>query len=765
MTGYRDTRLANHAATTDGTLASPMSTTPSPDVLNPPKTVALVGNPNTGKTTLFNALTGFRQRVGNYPGITVERKTGAIRHELGETQLQAIDLPGAYSLNAQSADEAVVLEVLSGHDPSSPTPDLLVSVVDATNLARNLFFTSQLLELGMPAVVALNMVDAAEAKGLTIDAEALALALGVPVVPVVASKGIGVDSLKKAVIDALAAPVTAQCPSFPACVCSELDGLCESVGHADGECPTAGAPSERAALLQTLLDPGGHHEEQLIKRCGVRLADELAQRRQRIADSGESIVEVEAKIRYAWIERVVGDVVKRVRPPRKPRTEKVDSVLTHPIYGFVALIVVMTVCFQAVYTWAGPLMEAIDGVFSQVGAWLTAVLPAGPIQSLIVNGAVAGVGAVLVFLPQILILFLFIAILEDCGYMARAAFLLDRTMSKLGLNGKSFIPLLSSFACAVPGILAARTIEDRRSRFVTIMIAPLMSCSARLPVYTLLIAAFIPAKPLLGGFIGLQAAVMLGLYALGAIVAVVVALILQRTVLQGAAPPFLLELPSYNLPTPATVLYRVYEQGREFCISAGTVIFGVSIVVWALGYYPHPTSIAADHEAQRIAARQSAPSPEFLDMRLTEIDRSEAGNYLRHSLLGRMGRWIEPVVEPLGWDWRIGTAAIASFPAREVVIATMGTIYNLGDDQDENSIGIRAKLHSASWPDGRPIFNTAVALSIMVFFALCCQCGATLATIKRETNSWRWPLFTFAYMTALAYVGALVTYQVASRLI
>jgi ferrous iron transport protein B len=387
----------------------------------------------------------------------------------------------------------------------------------------------------------------------------------------------------------------------------------------------------------------------------------------------------------------------------------------------------------------------------------------------------------LVFLPQILILFLFIAILEDCGYMARAAFLLDRWMALIGLGGKSFIPLLSSFACAVPGIMATRTIEQRRDRLVTILIAPLMSCSARLPVYVLLIGAFVPATPFLGGLVNLQAVTLLAMYAVGVMVAIPVALFWKRTLLKGPAESLLIELPTYKWPSPRIVFHRVYEQGKQFCLSAGTVIFAVAIVVWALGYYPRPASIGAEHEARRGAAREEhasrlqeieagsdpaaiAKAAERLEEELAAIDRDEAGAYLRGSLLGWLGRWVEPVVRPLGWDWRIGTAVIASFPAREVVVATMGTIYNLGEEQDEASAGLRGKLRSAKWPDGRPVFSLPVALSIMVFFALCCQCGATLATIRRETRSWGWPALTFGYMTALAYAGAFLTYQVATWL-
>jgi len=709
----------------------------------------LVGNPNTGKSTLFNALTGFRQRVANYPGTTVERRSGALRGRLG---IELVDLPGAYSLAARAADEAIVLEALLGKPAGHRPPDVIVSVVDASNLGRNLFLATQLLELGIPLVVALNMMDIAEAFGVRIDAKKLAAELGVPVVPVVAIKQIGVDELMRAVDEAVDRPCAHTCGSFPDCVCAELDGLCDSLAVAHSG---RTAQSSRIEAMQTLLDPGGYHESRLVQRCGRGLAEELAERRRRIASAGESLVEIEARVRYAWIDRVLHDVVTHTHE-RRSRTEAADRLLTHPVLGLAILLMLMGACFQSVYAWAAPVMDFIDGSFAAIGQLLTQWIPAGALQSLAVNGVIAGVGAVLTFLPQIMILFLFIAILEDCGYMARAAFLLDRWMRLFGLNGKSFIPLLSSYACAVPGILSTRSIEDRRDRFVTILIAPLMSCSARLPVYVLMIGAFVPAVPLLGGLIGLQAATLLAMYLVGVVVAVPIAWILKKTLLKGPGQSFLLELPTYKWPSPRVVVFRMYEQGKAFCTSAGTMIFAVAIVIWALGYYPHPDSIAVAHEARRTEARSAGD-----EARIAEIDQQEAGAYLQRSVLGRMGQWIEPAVRPLGWDWRIGTAAIASFPAREVVVATLGTIYNLGADHDETSAGLRATLQAATWPDGRPVFNLAVALSLMVFFALCCQCGATLATIRRETGSWGWPLLTFVYMTGLAYVGALLTYTLA----
>lgn len=720
--------------------------------------VVLVGNPNTGKSTLFSALTGFRQKVANYPGTTVERRSAMLR---GATAVEVVDLPGTYSVSVRGMDEAVVADTLFAPPGLGKRPSVIVAVVDAAHLARNLFLTEQLLELGIPMVVALNMIDIAEDSGVRIDVAELAIELGVPVIPIVATKQIGIDGLVKAVIEALDKPKAHHCVSFPDCVCVELDGLCSSLSTAHEH---EKHESTRAVAVQSLLDPGGYHEARLIERCGRGLAEELAERRKRITSAGESLVEVEAQVRYAWIDRVLHRVLTRAGSRKESRSEAIDRVLTHPVFGLAVLLVLLGICFQSVYAWASPLMDLIDAGFSAVSALAVAITPPGALQSLLVNGVIAGVGAVLAFLPQIVVLFLFLAILEDCGYMARAAFLLDRWMRFFGLNGKSFIPLLSSFACAVPGILSTRTIEDRRDRFATILIAPLMSCSARLPVYVLMIGAFVPATPLLGGLIGLQAVTLIGMYAVGAVVAVPIAWVLKKTVLRGPTQSFLLELPSYKWPSAKVVFHRVYDQGRAFCTSAGTMIVAVTIVIWALGYYPRPASIAVDHDALRGAVRVEL-SGEALDARLHEIDTEEAGAYLRQSILGRMGHWIEPVVKPLGWDWRIGTAAIASFPAREVVVATLGTIYNLGTDIDETSPGLRATLQSATWPDGRPVFNLAVALSLMVFWALCCQCGATLATIKREMGSWGWPLLTFAYMTALAYVCAWATYAAAMRFV
>ena len=712
--------------------------------------VAIVGNPNTGKSTLFNELTGYRQHVGNYPGVTVEKVTGTMRGTNPAVDL--IDLPGTYSLAARSADEMVVTDVLLGQEAGVLRPNLIVAIVDASNLQRNLYLTSQLLELGLPVEIAMNMVDLARRSGQQIDTAALSERLGVPVVPVVANRREGLNELREQIVASLNAPPPACKPTMPDAVVRAVEALEVELN------PDANRPvPPRLELLGVLLDEGGYAEQRFLLRRNDAATAVLREHRRQLVDAGVVLTQVEADVRYRWIDGLLDNIVQTAPDAPVGWTDRIDAVLTHRLWGLLIFLLVMAVVFQSIYTGAAPLMNQTEALFAWVGQGLGALLPAGALRSLMVNGVVAGVGAVMIFVPQILMLFLFLAILEDCGYMARAAFLMDRMMSTIGLSGKSFIPLLSSFACAVPGIMATRTIEDRRDRIVTILVAPLMSCSARLPVYTLLIGAFVPSAFFLGGLLGLQGLVLLAMYLVGIVVAVPIAWLLRRTFFGGTSDGFLMELPSYKWPSARTVLYRMYDRGKAFVVRAGTIIFAVTVVVWGLAYYPRPASIHADFEAQRIAAGDD-------QARLDQLDQQEAGHYLRQSVLGRMGRAIEPVVKPLGWDWRIGMAAVASFPAREVVIGTLGTIFNLGQDIDAESIALRGALQQATWADdGRPLFNLAVALSIMVFFALCCQCGATLAIIKRETNTWRWPIFTFTYMTALAYLGAFATYQIAIR--
>ncbi|MEX0676495.1 MAG: ferrous iron transport protein B [Pirellulales bacterium] len=741
-------------------------------------TVALVGNPNTGKSTLFTALAGVRQRVGNYPGVTVEKKLG--RLSLGGRRCQLVDLPGTYSLAPRSPDEMVAVDVLLSRRSDLDRVDAVLSIVDASNLERNLYLVSQVLELGLPTVVALNMGDIARAKGLSIDAQRLRRQLGVPVVEVQANRNLGVAELKQALAEALASTSRIERESpFPQEFQRETARLQDAWSKLDAkETANGRAPLPRYLAERLLLDTSGYLSHTLGEDAHAEAASgPLQAARKRLADAGHPVPAVEAQARYAWAARVLAGVVTRPSRPVTTAGDRIDKLLTHKFWGTAVFALLMMVIFSSVFVFADPLMNVIDDGVGAVGELVAASLPAGPLESLAVDGVIGGAGSVLVFLPQILFLFFFVAILEDCGYMARAAYLMDKLMVRVGLSGKSFIPLLSSFACAIPGVMATRVIENRRDRLTTILVAPLMSCSARLPVYAVLIGAFIPARRVFGGLVPLRGLTLFAMYLVGIVTAALVALVLKKTLLRGPTPPFVMELPSYKWPAPKIVILRMADRGWAFVRRAGTLILAVSVLVWAASYYPHKAAEVENTLAPRRDALEAQlsksvdPSPrrDAIAKQLVEVDNEIASAYQRASILGRMGRAIEPAVRPLGWDWRIGCAAIASFPAREVVIGALGVIYNLGRDldvgeqSDQDRLG--ARMHAAVWDDtGKPVYNIPVALSIMVFFALCAQCAATLVVIRRETNSWRWPVFTFVYMTSLAYVGALVTYQVGMRL-
>ena len=701
-------------------------------------TIAVVGNPNTGKTTLFNALTGLSQRVGNFPGVTVERKIGQlILPQVGAVDL--LDLPGTYSLSARSPDEVIAVEALMGILEGERDLQAVLVVLDASNLRRNLYIVSQLLELNLPLVVALNMSDVAKARGIVIDADILTARLGVPVISVQANKRAGIDELKDALSRVLDKGLTpARSGALPHALWAEVELLARKYEGASA-----------GLVLRGLIDEQGAFATAVLKRFGDGFASDIRALHARV--EGEVLANRESESRYRWIDEVLDGALRDPEPLRKTRSDRLDRVLTHPLGGLLSFAAVMALVFQAIFSWAAPLMDAIDALFGTLGDWVSKYLPEGALQSMVVDGVIAGVGGVVIFLPQICILFLFIGLLEDCGYMARAAMLMDRLLTPCGLSGKSFIPLLSSFACAIPGVMATRTIDDPKDRIATMLVAPLMSCSARLPVYAIFIGAFIPDRTLWGGF-GLQGLVLLALYCVGIVVAIPVAWIIKKTLLKGQPAPFVLELPSYKMPDAGTVGMRVYQSARHFLERAGTLILAATIVMWALAYFPRSETIAAHYEAERT---RLADAPQEV---LADLHASEAGAMLEQSFLGRMGHAIEPIVEPLGWDWRIGMAALASFPAREVIVAVLGTIYSLGE-VDEESASLRDALRSATWADGRKVFNIPVALSIMVFFALCAQCVSTLAVIQRETGRWRWPVLTFAYMTLLAYIGAFVTYQ------
>jgi|688.fasta_scaffold70871_4 ferrous iron transport protein B len=676
-----------------------------------PLTVALLGNPNTGKSTLFTALAGIPTRVGNYPGVTVEEKLGRFTHR-GQS-IDLIDLPGTYSLAAQSPDEQVAVDVLHGRMVGVPRPHGVVVVADATNLERNMFLATQAMELGLPLVIALTLSDVADRKGITIDGAELSRRLGCPVIRVAAPQGTGVAELRECLL-AMAAPPR--------------------------PLPLAAGPDGRPPRAR------------------------------------------EAIARYAAIEDLLKGVVGRAAQPRRSLEDRIDAVVTHRVWGTFVFVAVMLAMFAAIFRLAPPLMDLISAGMDAVSVFVADLLPDGPLRSLAVDGILAGVGGSVVFVPQIAMLFLFIAILEGCGYLSRAAFLMDRLLVGAGLSGKSFIPLLSSFACAIPGIMAARTIENRRDRLLTILVAPLMSCSARLPVYLLLCGAFVPDRAFGFSWLPLRAVVLAGLYALGVVVAAIVATVLSRTVFRGPPQPFVMELPGWRWPRPAVVLERVREAAVSFLLNAGTLIVAISIVLWALMNYPRgDAAIDADVAAGRAAlsatleaARPDDPGRAEWAAALAALDTPEGlaaarrGAAQRQSFLGRAGRLIEPAVRPLGWDWRIGCAALASFPAREVVLATLGVIYNLGDldpGEAEGATALERRLKAARW-DGttRPVFTLPVALSIMVFFALCAQCASTLVVIGKETGNWVWPAVTFTYMTVLAWLAAFATYQIGTAL-
>jgi ferrous iron transport protein B len=609
--------------------------------------VALVGNPNSGKTALFNALTGSRQKVANYAGVTVERKEG-VATTPGGRRVRILDLPGTYSLRARSPDEEVTRDVVLGRFPGEEPPDLLVCVADATNLRLVLRLILELKQVGQPAVLALNMYDIAKRQGLEIDLERLSAELGMPVVPTVAVRKGGIEALLEEI---------------------------------DRRAPKISAPGAVA-----------WHEP----------------------NAGE------LRDAHREAERILKATVK---PPKRPDTwtGRLDGVLLHPVAGSVILLAVLFLMFQAVFTWAVPAMDAIDGGFGALGGLVNSSLPDGMLKSLLADGIIAGVGSVLVFLPQILILFFFIILLEDLGYMARAAFLMDRVMGGAGLHGRAFIPLLSSFACAIPGIMAARVIDNRRDRFATIMVAPLMTCSARIPVYTLIIAGFIPRQTV-WGFASLQGLVMFGLYASGIVSALLVAFVMRRLLWRGSVEPFIMELPTYKLPDAKNVLMNVAQRAQVFLRRAGTIILAMMVLVWFLSTVPGPPPGAV------------APAIDY-------------------SFAGMIGHFMEPILTPIGFNWQIGVALIPGMAAREVAVGALGTVYAVSGEDT----GALSTLLSNQW-------SLATALAFLAWYVFAPQCASTLAVVKRETNSWRWPVIMFVYMMGLAYLAAFIVYHTARAL-
>ncbi|MDI9640939.1 ferrous iron transport protein B [Kamptonema cortianum] len=697
--------------------------------------IALIGNPNAGKTSLFNALTGSRQKIGNYPGVTVEKVTGTLT--IGETTFEVHDVPGLYSLTPVSTDERVATQVLtSQEDP----PDLVICVIDASNLERNLFLFSQLADTGLNVIVALTMTDVVAKEGGEIDLANLSSHLSCEVVPVVAHKKGGIHELHEAIQRALAHPMELELDvGFPQVVSDSADRVVDhmnrrgvALGRREARCVLLDEHCTTAERFQGIPELWQIIEEERKTLLGV-------------SGRGKTL---DSQSRYAWAAKVRKDCYT---PPlhhgKKTPSERIDAFLTNRVFGLTFFIGLMYLVFQSIYTFAGPLMDLIEAGKGLLADSIRPLLAGAPaIQSLVVDGIIEGVGAVVVFLPQIIILFFFIAVLEGTGYLARAAFLMDKLLGWCGLNGRAFIPLLSSFACAIPGVMSARVMPDQKSRLITVLVAPLMSCSARLPVYLLIIGAII--EPRYGaGWAGFS---LFAMHFVGLFVAIPVVFVLNRGIERGPRLPFMLELPKYQWPRWKDVFITIGSRAKVFLQTAGTIIFAMSILIWALLYFPRGDESAYQAEyARKPAEFQASTSAENF---ATQRQRED-------SILGRFGRAIEPVFVPAGFDWRLTTSILAAFPAREVVVPAMGILFGSGEEDTEGSVPLQDKIQSAKWPSGDPLMNPLTAASFMVFFALCCQCMATLATIKRETNSWKWAIFAFSYMTILAYIISVAIQQ------
>lgn len=792
------------------TPARPLEYTPLPVSPDKPLVVALAGNPNSGKTTLFNALTGLRQKVANYPGVTVEKKTG--RCKIDElTWYDVIDLPGTYSLISRSPDEYVAMEVLRGLREDTPAPDVVVVVVDASNLQRNLYLLSQLIELGRPMVVALNMTDVAERRGIYINADALAKELGVPVVPVVAYKRKGLDELKAAIARAAIAPL----PAWPVTdamreellllagglAVAEGEDRARSNGQGTGDASAATPvtksidPQRYEAIAERLLI--GDHAPDVAPLLSRPSVDALLKGSfERLRIRGIDPMQADIEAHYQWIDGLSSRVTRSrgafVRTdaafseaptngdaaghgngdtlsyatPTSNTTEKVDSILVHKVWGLLIFALVMATLFVSIFWLAGPIMDATEGLVISLGDWVTGYMSDGALKDLVKDGIFAGVGGVVIFVPQIAMLFLFLAILEDSGYLARAAFLMDRLLGKVGLSGKAFIPLLSSFACAIPGIMATRTIENRRDRLATIFVAPFMSCSARLPVYTLLIGTFFATYGALA-----QGGIMLACYALGVVAAAFTAFLFKRTFLKGPAQAFILELPSYKVPQISQVARVVWSNTAKFLTRAGTIIFCLSIILWAMNYYPRlPVEKIAEVEAQAVAAH---PLPSTVPTLAEEAEKLQAEQdsaveaainaaQSEYSVSGRIGHFMEPAIKPLGYDWKMGVGLVAAFAAREIFVSSVAVVYSAGDVEEDDT-PLRTQILADRYEDGTPVWTPLVAVSLLIWFVLAMQCMSTVAIVRRETGSWRWPIGMILYMNGLAYVICLIVYQVGSR--
>jgi len=698
--------------------------------------IALVGNPNCGKSSLFNALTGLRQKVGNFAGVTVDKRTGYL--SLSKEMIAGIiDLPGTYSLYPRRIDEFITFDVLLNPDNESH-PDLIIIVADASNLKRNLLFCSQIIDLKIPTIIALNMMDVARKNGLAIDTQQLALDLGVKVVPINAREGKGINDLKRAIQTTIPVPPENFIEVRPSCA-EVIDEVKE----------VTGVQSDYTAFLIAChyINIYCFNIEQKGKIKHLLEQHQFATAKLQ----GEEILKRYEKINPI-IERCASQ--DQSRQQALDTTAKIDKILLHPIFGYLIFLLIFYLVFQAIFSWAEYPMNLISSTFSWLQGTLHKTLPQGLLTNLLVEGVLAGIGGIVVFIPQIMLLFGFISILEDTGYMTRVSFLMDRLMKKVGMSGKSTLPLVSGMACAVPAIMSTRGIENWKDRIITIMVTPLMSCSARLPVYTLLIGFIVPDEKLFG-FMNLKGLMMLGLYLLGWIMAVLAAAVMRLLIKAKEKSYYLMELPIYRWPRWGNVGITMVEKAKVFVVDAGKVIITISIILWFLASFgPGKSFTEIDQKYAQLQPTERSNE---------EITNKLQSEKLGASFAGQIGHFIEPVIRPLGFDWKIGIALITSFAAREVFVGTMSTIYSVGSSQDSNFEAIREKMRNEIDPKtGKHVYSPATAFSLMIFFAFAMQCMSTVATVRRETKSWKWPLIQIAYMTGLAYVASFTVYQLFS---
>lgn len=695
--------------------------------------IALVGNPNTGKSTLFNLLTGLNQKIGNFPGITVDKKTGYCKLS-GNQQAEIIDLPGTYSLYPKSKDESIVFQVLADKNNSSH-PDIVILVVDATNLRRNLLLYTQVADLGLPVILVLNMTDMAKKEGIDIDVDKLSERLGIQVVAISARNNSGLSALKEAIRNTTAIATQTEGADMHVLAPEAID-LVKSHIKTDND----------YLALQLL------HQHLPLNIFSVADHEVFEQIKKDHHFESSKLQAAETISRYRYLGTVLSGVVKDTGAARKfIFSDKLDAVLTHRIWGFTIFIAILFFIFNSIFSWSSYPMELIEYSF----VWLTEFghqhLPAGMLTDLLLDGVVAGLGGVVIFIPQIAILFAFISILEDTGYMSRVTFMMDKIMRKFGLSGKSVVPMIGSLACAVPSIMSARNIESWKDRIITIMVAPLVSCSARLPVYTLLISLVVPEK-MIWGFINLQGLTLMGMYLISIFAAVIVAFIMKFIIKAKEKSYFIMELPVYRMPRWSNVLYTMYEKSKTFVLEAGKVIIAISIILWVLATFgPSDKFEAIDKKYAAIEAQKDS-------LQISTLERDRSAEKLENSYAGILGHLIEPAIKPLGFDWKIGIALITSFAAREAFVGTMATIYSV--DNDGEVATIRNKMRGARNPEtGLPVFTFATAFSLMLFYAFAMQCMSTVAVVYRETKSWKWPVIQLVYMTVMAYVASLIAYQ------